>query len=169
MFFFSKSTKSFYIIFQELHVAAKHLVLNSGPVSELVNLRWQQVDLKSGLLQVHRLKNGIDSIHPLFGPELRGLRKIEREYPYTQYVFVSERKSSMTVSTFAKIFARAANRAAINILVHPHMLRHSTGFKLANDSQDTRSGQQYLGHRNIRHTTRYTDISPSKFNKFWPD
>ena len=49
------------------------------------------------------------------------------------------------------------------------MLRHSTGYKLANDDNDTRSIQQYLGHRNIRHTTRYTELSPSKFNKFWSD
>ncbi|MFK7974175.1 MAG: tyrosine-type recombinase/integrase [Rickettsiaceae bacterium] len=138
-------------------------------VSELISLRWQQVDLKSGLLQVHRLKNGLDSTHPLFGPELRALRKVQRQYPDTQYVFLSERKSPMTASTFAKLLSRAAEMAEIGILVHPHMLRHSTGYKLANDENDTRSIQQYLGHRNIRHTTRYTELSPSKFNKFWPD
>ncbi len=138
-------------------------------VSELTSLRWQQVDLKSGLLQVHRLKNGLDSVHPLFGPELRALRKVQRQYTDTQYVFLSERKSPMTASTFAKILSRAAKIAKINIPVHPHMLRHSTGYKLANDDNDTRSIQQYLGHRNIRHTTRYTELSPSKFNKFWSD
>ena len=138
-------------------------------VSELISLRWQQVDLKSGLLQVHRLKNGLDSAHPLFGPELRALRKVQRQYPDTQYVFLSERKSPMTASTFAKLLSRAAKMAGVDILVHPHMLRHSTGYKLANDENDTRSIQQYLGHRNIRHTTRYTELSPSKFNKFWTD
>ena len=138
-------------------------------VSELISLRWQQVDLKSGLLQVHRLKNGLDSTHPLFGPELRALRKIQRQYPDTQYVFLSERKSPMTASTFAKLLSRAAEIAEIDMPVHPHMLRHSTGYKLANDDNDTRSIQQYLGHRNIRHTTRYTELSPGKFNKFWPD
>lgn len=138
-------------------------------VSELISLRWQQVDLKVGLLQVHRLKNGLDSVHPLFGPELRALRKVQRQYTDTRYVFLSERKSPMTASTFAKILSRAAKIAKINIPVHPHMLRHSTGYKLANDDNDTRSIQQYLGHRNIRHTTRYTELSPSKFNKFWSD
>lgn len=138
-------------------------------VSELISLRWQQVNLQSGLLHVSRLKNGLDSVHPLFGPELRALRKVQREYPNTQYVFVSERKAPMIPSNFAKIFSRAGNKAELDMPVHPHMLRHSTGFKLANDSQDTRSIQQYLGHKNIRHTTRYTDISPAKFNNFWPD
>jgi type 1 fimbriae regulatory protein FimB/type 1 fimbriae regulatory protein FimE len=134
-----------------------------------VALRWQQVDLKMGLLQVHRRKNGIDSIHPLFGPELRSLKKIQRDYPDTQYVFVSERKSPMIPSTFSKIFSRAGSKADLDMPVHPHMLRHSTGFKLANDSRDTRSIQQYLGHKNIKHTTRYTELSPTKFNNFWPD
>ena len=138
-------------------------------VSELVSLRWQQIDLKSGLMQVNRLKNGIDSVHPLFGPELRALRKIKRKYSDTDYVFISERGGPMTPSTFRKIIARAGEKAELGLPIHPHMLRHSTGYKLANDSRDTRTIQQYLGHKNIRHTTRYTEISSNKFVNFWPD
>src|SRR6516165_5549263 len=41
--------------------------------------------------------------------------------------------------------------------IHPHMLRHACGFKLANDGHDTRALQHYLGHKNIRHTARCTD------------
>jgi hypothetical protein len=44
--------------------------------------------------------------------------------------------------------------------IHPHMLRHACGFKLANDGQDTRALQHYLGHKNIQHTVRYTELSP---------
>ena len=44
--------------------------------------------------------------------------------------------------------------------VHPHMLRHSTGYKLANDGQDTRSLAHYLGHRNLQSTARYTALAP---------
>lgn len=138
-------------------------------VSELISLRWQQVDLNSGLIQVNRLKNGLNSIHPLFGPELRALRKIKRQYPNTEYIFISERGSPMTSSTFRKIIARAGRVANIGMPVHPHMLRHSTGFKLANESRDTRSIQQYLGHKNIRHTTLYTELAADKFTDFWPD
>ena len=45
---------------------------------------------------------------------------------------------------------------------HPHMLRHACGFKLANDGVDTRSLQAYLGHRNIQHTVRYTELAPTE-------
>jgi site-specific recombinase XerD len=138
-------------------------------VSELISLRWQQIDLSSGLIQVNRLKNGLDSVHPLFGPELRALRKIKRKYPNTEYIFMSERGSPMTASAFRKIIARAGEVAEIGMPVHPHMLRHSTGFKLANESRDTRSIQQYLGHKNIRHTTLYTELAADKFIDFWPD
>lgn len=138
-------------------------------VSELISLRWQQIDLTSGLIQINRLKNGINSIHPLFGPELRALRKIKRKYPKTEYIFISERGSPMSASTFRKIIARAGKAAEINMPIHPHMLRHSTGFKLANESRDTRSIQKYLGHKNIRHTTLYTEISADKFTNFWSD
>ncbi|MDA0345419.1 MAG: tyrosine-type recombinase/integrase [Proteobacteria bacterium] len=138
-------------------------------VSELISLRWQQIDLTSGLMQVNRCKNGLNSVHPLFGLELRALRKLKRTYPQTSYVFMSERGTPMTASTFRKIVARAGVEAKLDLPVHPHMLRHSTGYKLANDSQDTRTIQQYLGHKNIRHTVRYTELSAEKFSHLWPD
>ena len=138
-------------------------------VSELVSLRWDQVDLKSGLLHVARLKNGIASTHPIRGPELRALRELRRQYPASPYVFVSELGGPMTPSTFRKLFARAGEWAKLPFPIHPHMLRHSTGFKLANDGHDTRAIQQYLGHRNITHTVRYTELSPERFKGFWTD
>jgi type 1 fimbriae regulatory protein FimB/type 1 fimbriae regulatory protein FimE len=65
--------------------------------------------------------------------------------------------------------ARAGAAARIPFPVHPHMLRHATGYKLANDGQDTRAIQQYLGHRNITHTVRYTELAPQRFSGFWQD
>jgi site-specific recombinase XerD len=50
---------------------------------------------------------------------------------------------------------------------HPHMLRHACGFALANKGHDTRALQGYLGHRNIQHTVRYTELSPDRFKDFW--
>lgn len=138
-------------------------------VSELISLRWSQVDLKQGLLHVIRRKNGIPATHPLFSPELRSLRQLKRDYPDTDYVFMTERKSPITADTFRKIIARAGNQAKLGLTVHPHMLRHSTGFKLANDGRDTRSIQYYLGHKNIQHTVRYTEIASVKFKEFWDD
>ena len=138
-------------------------------VSELVSLRWDQVDLKAGLLHVARLKNGMASTHPIRGPELRALRELKRAYPASPYVFVSELGGPLTPATFRKLFARAGERAKLSFPIHPHMLRHSTGFKLANDGHDTRAIQQYLGHRNITHTVRYTELSPERFKGFWKD
>jgi type 1 fimbriae regulatory protein FimB/type 1 fimbriae regulatory protein FimE len=50
-------------------------------VSELISLRWEQIDLKQGLLHVNRVKNGTASTHPISGPEIRALRKLQRQYP----------------------------------------------------------------------------------------
>src|SRR5450759_1660072 len=129
-------------------------------VSELVALRWDQVDLKAGLLHVARLKNGLASTHPIRGPELRALRELRRDYPSSPYLFVSELGGPMTPATVRKLITRAGEKAKLPFPIHPHMLRHSTGFKLANDGHDTRSIQQYLGHRNITHTGRYTAYIP---------
>lgn len=138
-------------------------------VSELVSLRWSQVDLKQGILYVVRCKNGLPANHPLFGPELRALRQLKRGDPDTDYVFMTERKAPITADTFRKIIARAGNQAKLGLPVHPHMLRHSTGFKLANDGRDTRTIQHYLGHKNIQHTVRYTEIASIRFKGFWND
>src|SRR5450755_1845620 len=141
-------------------------------VAELVSLRWDQIDLAQGLLHVSRLKNGLASVHPLRGPELRALRRLQREEAsatYATYVFMSERKAPLTPHTVRKIVARAGRQAGLAFPIHPHMLRHATGYKLANDGQDTRAIQQYLGHRNIQHTTRYTDLAPNRFKDFWRD
>ena len=138
-------------------------------VAELVALRWDQIDLKQGLLHVNRLKNGTPSVHPLRGPELRALRRLQRDYPDAPYVCVTERKGPLTTSTVRKMIARAGEKAGLPFPIHPHMLRHSTGFKLANDGHDTRAIQHYLGHKNIQHTVRYTELTPSRFKEFWRD
>lgn len=138
-------------------------------VAELIALRWDQVDLRNGLLHARRQKHGLPSTHPLYGVELRALRQLVWMYPDTPSVFVTERKGPMTDSTFRKIIARAGARAQLGFPVHPHMLRHATGFKLANDGHDTRAIQHYLGHKNIQYTVRYTELSAQRFTAFWPD
>lgn len=121
-------------------------------VSELVSLRWSQFDLKHGLFHVVRRKNSIDSTHPLAGVEMRVLQKIRRENHGAQFVFLSERKAPITDSAFRKMLYRTGEESRLGLPVHPHMLRHSCGFKLANDGHDTRSIQYYLGHKNIQNT-----------------
>lgn len=138
-------------------------------VSELVSLRWEQVDLKQGLLHVNRLKHGNPSVHPLRGPELRSLRRLQRDYSKLPYVFCSERKAPLTSDAIRKILTRAGKEANLPFTVHPHMLRHACGYKLAQAGQDTRAIQHYLGHKNIQHTVRYTQLSPDRFKDFWRD
>lgn len=138
-------------------------------VSEVVALRWEQVDLKQGLLHVLRIKNGLPSTHPLRGVELRALRQLKRDYPNSPYVFISERNALLTPRTVHHIIARAGEEAEFEFTIHPHMLRHSTGFYLANRGEDTRAIQSYMGHANIKNTTMYTELSAQRFNKFWQD
>jgi type 1 fimbriae regulatory protein FimB/type 1 fimbriae regulatory protein FimE len=140
--------------------------------SELVALRWDDIDFRTGKLHVRRSKGGLASIHPLGGKELRALRKLQRETPEgarTVHVFVSERLAPLSVAGYQRMVARAGKSAGFSFLVHSHMLRHSTGYKLANDGQDTRAIQHYLGHRSIASTVRYTALAPDRFKNFWKD
>ena len=137
-------------------------------VSELVNLRRDDLDLERQILLVRRLKKGTPSTHPLGGTELRELRKLLRESPESPYLFVSERRTAMTRSAFEKIVARAGEKAGFDWKVHPHMLRHAAGYKHANQGKTTRDIQLYLGHKNIQHTVRYTELAEDRF-KDWKD
>jgi type 1 fimbriae regulatory protein FimB/type 1 fimbriae regulatory protein FimE len=137
--------------------------------AELVGLRWDQVDFEGGVLHVARRKRGTPSTHPISGRELRALRRLKREAQASPFLFVSERGSPFSVAGFQKLVARAGVAAGFEFQLHPHMLRHSCGFKLANDGVDTRALQAYLGHRSIQHTVRYTELTPDRFKAFWRD
>jgi type 1 fimbriae regulatory protein FimB/type 1 fimbriae regulatory protein FimE len=133
--------------------------------AEIVDLRWDQVDLgRNACLHVRRFKNGMPSVHPLQGDEMRALRALKRE---STFVFVSERGTPFTRAGFAKMVARLGREAKFKFGVHPHMLRHACGYALANRGHDTRALQAYLGHKNIQHTVRYTELSPTRFKDFW--
>jgi type 1 fimbriae regulatory protein FimB/type 1 fimbriae regulatory protein FimE len=138
--------------------------------SELTDLRWDQIDFATATLHVRRVKQGSPSTHPILGDELRMLRRLQREQePKSPFVFTSERGSPFTTAGFARMIERAGVEAKLGFKAHPHMLRHACGFKLANDGHDTRSLQAYLGHKNIQHTVRYTELAPTRFKDFWRD
>ena len=137
-------------------------------VSELVDLRWDQIDFDRATLAVRRVKQGSPATHPVQGDELRALRRLQREQdPKSPFVFTSERGSPFTTSGFARMVERAGVQAKLGFKTHPHMLRHACGYALANKGHDTRSLQAYLGHKNIQHTVRYTELSPDRFKDFW--
>jgi site-specific recombinase XerD len=68
---------------------------------------------------------------------------------------------------FHALFGRIGERAKMPFPVHPHMLRHGCGYALANAGHDTRALQAWLGHKNIQHTVRYTELAPDRFKNFW--
>jgi integrase len=136
--------------------------------SELVDLRWEQVDLENAILHVRRVKEGSPATHPLTGRELRALRRLQREAT-SPFVFVSERAAPFSKRGFQAMVERAGLDAKIGLKVHPHMLRHACGYKLANEGVDTRTIQGYLGHKSIQHTVRYTELAPSRFKSLFRD
>ena len=137
--------------------------------SELVDLRWNQIEFgRNAALHVRRAKSGTPSTHPIQGDELRALRQLQREQdPPSSFVFVTERGAPFTTAGFARMIERLGAAANIGLKVHPHMLRHACGYALANAGHDTRALQAYLGHKNIQHTVRYTELAPTRFKDFW--
>jgi type 1 fimbriae regulatory protein FimB/type 1 fimbriae regulatory protein FimE len=134
-------------------------------VSEAVDLTWDQINFKLGVLHVTRLKGGTPSTHPLKGDELRALRALHKQAK-TQFLFTSNRGGPLSIRTAHLIVANAGKRAGFEYSIHPHMLRHSTGFHLAMQEHDTRAIQFYMGHKSITNTVKYTQISSERFKSF---
>ena len=140
--------------------------------SELVTIRWDDIEFQTSKIHVRRAKGGQTTVHPLGGKELRALRRLQRETPdgqRTVHLFVSERLAPLSVAGYQRMIARAGEAAGFPFPIHSHMLRHSTGYKLAKDGQDTRAIQHYLGHRSIASTVRYTALASTRFKNFWKD
>ena len=129
---------------------------------------WDQIDFSAAKMAIRRVKQGSPSTHPILGDELRALRRLQREQePKSPFVFTSERGAPFTRAGFSRLVERAGEAAELGFKAHPHMLRHACGFALANAGHDTRALQAYLGHKNIQHTVRYTELSPDRFKDFW--
>jgi type 1 fimbriae regulatory protein FimB/type 1 fimbriae regulatory protein FimE len=136
--------------------------------AELTDLRWDQIDFATATLHVRRVKQGTPSTHPVRGDELRALRRLQREQdPRSPFVFTTERGGPFSTAGFARMIERAGAEAGLGFKAHPHMLRHACGYALASKGHDTRALQAYLGHKNIQHTVRYTELSPARFRDFW--
>ena len=134
--------------------------------SELCSLQWSDVEFESATLHLRRAKGGVTATHPLLGDELRALRALERDAK-SPFIFVSERGAPFSVAGLAKLVERAGVEAGMPFKCHPHMLRHATGFALANKGTDTRTLQAYLGHRSIQSTVRYSELAPGRFKDIW--
>ena len=136
-------------------------------VSEAVGLRCDDVDLNQARLWVRRLKHGLAVEQPITGDELRAIKRyLATRADRLPWLFVSERNQALTRQSVNYLIAAAAKRAGLPP-VHPHMLRHSCGFALANRGYDLRLIQDYLGHRDPRHTVHYTRVVGSRFEGIW--
>ncbi len=136
--------------------------------TEACDLEWSQVEFgRNASLHVRRAKNGKPSVHPIRGDELRMLTALRKEYPDSAYVFTTERGTPFTEDAINRHLKAIGKRAGLSIPIHFHMLRHSCGYALANAGADTRAIQDYLGHKSIQHTVRYTELSSNRFKDFW--
>jgi type 1 fimbriae regulatory protein FimB len=140
-------------------------------VSEACGLTLSQVDVESRVLHVARLKAGLSTTHPLRGDELRMIKawlaERARMQPDTDAFFISERRGPLSRKTAWLMIRDYGKLAELPVDAHPHMLRHACGFALADQGADTRLIQDYLGHRNIQHTVRYTATNPARFERLW--
>lgn len=142
--------------------------------SEICRLQISDIDLSSKCIYIHRLKNGFSTTHPLLNKEIRALKNwLQVRAAYSQsdseWLFLSRKGNPLSRQQFYQIISASGDNAGLSLEIHPHMLRHSCGFALANMGIDTRLIQDYLGHRNIRHTVWYTASNAGRFYGIWDE
>jgi len=127
----------------------------------------EDIDLTHARVWVERLKGSLSVEHPIAGDELRAIKRyLATRVDKFPWLFVSERAQPLTRQAVFYIIKQAAERAGLRD-VHPHTLRHSCGYYLADRGTDLRTMQDYLGHRDPRHTVHYTRVAGRRFEGFW--
>lgn len=139
-------------------------------ISEGLRLKWSDIDFIGNGIHINRLKGGISGRHPLRGIEVISLNKLYKARKYiTEYIFTKTDGLPISDGAMQKTITLLGVKAKLPFPIHHHMFRHSCGYFLANKGIDTRAIAEYLGHTNLKHTYRYTSISPNRFNNFWSD
>ena len=141
-------------------------------VSEACRLKLDHVDADSRVLHVLRLKHGLSTDHPLRTDELRAIaawlkeRACMKVPANVKTFFVSEQRKPLHRSTVNLLLQKYSSNC-LPLHAHPHMLRHACGYALADQGADTRLIQDWLGHRSIQHTVKYTASNPARFQRLW--
>ncbi|MEW9809757.1 MAG: tyrosine-type DNA invertase [Candidatus Symbiodolus clandestinus] len=146
--------------------------LHGARVSEAISWRLSDIDFNTSHIYIHRLKKGFSTVHPLIKREKTALKNwlgVRESYPNHQsdYLFISQKGKPLSRQQVYLLVKQYSAMAELSIRAHPHMLRHSCGYALADRGIDTRLIQDYLGHRNIRHTVIYTASNPERFRNIW--
>ncbi len=137
-------------------------------ISELVALKWSQVELEEGRIHISRLKGSNSGVHPMAADECRLVAKLRKNQPVkSPWIFTSKFGLALSRDGVTKALAKVSAIANLEIRFHHHMLRHSCGYALAAKGADTRLIQEYLGHRSIEHTVGYTALDPARFENLW--
>ncbi|EAP4935074.1 tyrosine-type recombinase/integrase [Salmonella enterica] len=149
------------------------LYIHGLRVSELTGVRITDLDLTNKTIYIRRLKNGFSTTHPLQKESYQLIRKWLKVRPFyikvedNDWLFLTSRGESISRQWIYKLTRKYGIKAGLPLKIHPHMLRHSCGYALANQGLDTRLIQDYLGHININHTVHYTASNSARFMRAW--
>lgn len=134
-------------------------------VSEAIALTWDAVMMQEKAISIQRVKKSNDGVHPLGMDEIKALEDLRAEGYEGFHLFASERGGHLSRRAVTSLINRCGELARLGIKIHPHMLRHSCGYHLANQGLDTRLIQDWLGHRSIQSTVLYTRLNHKRFNE----
>ena len=129
--------------------------------SELISLKWSDIDFQSGQIKVNRLKNGLSNTQPLGSDEIKALKRLHRDKK-SSYVFISNQQKPLSYIGIHKAVSRIGVNAGIELRVHPHMIRHTAAIHFLERSKDLFLTKEFLGHKDINNTMIYLKLTPGR-------
>ena len=136
-------------------------------LKEIIDLRWNMIDLKNKTLRVVRIGGKKKSVHPLRPDEVQALRQLKNDFPKTAYVFISRFGSRLSERSISRVFVQLGRAAKLKPRVAPSVLRRSAGRALVNAGHNLLAIQQYLGHRDISQVLDYLELPANPYKDFW--
>ncbi len=129
-------------------------------VSEIVNLKIEDVDSKRMLIHIKNAKGRKDRLVPLSPTVLNLLREYYIDYKPKEYLFNGQNSNRYSIGSCQKIYKKYIEESG-----HIHTLRHSCATNLLENGTDLKLIQKILGHSNVKTTEIYTHVSNQMLSK----
>ncbi len=153
--------KLFNAINNKKHKLMIELLYGAGlRVSELTNLKMEDIDFNQSTIYIRNGKGAKDRISLLPQQILTSLHKhLLKENITTGYIFLGRKGKHISTATVQAIVKKAKNKAKIKKNIHPHSLRHSFATHLIENGYELTAVQSLLGHNSIKTTMIYVHLA----------
>ena len=134
-------------------------------VSEVINLKWKNIDRSRMVLYILDAKGGKNRQVPLNNILIKLMEEYYREYKTQSFIFKGQFSEQYSSRSVLQVVKQLALKAGIDKRAYTHLIRHCSASHMVENGIDINLIQKILGHQNIKTTLLYTHISHNIISK----